>query len=367
MAGEYTGGVIKDGIEKFLREWLPGVLPSSVIAGAPATGARGVPLVPLADLKKAVPMRPSGLCTGCPERPLFSSIKLLQRELGDINISADIGCHSFSTLPPFHLGSSIMGYGLGAASAAAFNVGHTRRPIAMMGDGGFWHNGLTSGIANAVFNKHDGVTVIVDNGYSAATGGQNIPSSRGDIKNRDGRHPIETAVRGVGIEWVRTVRTYDMPGTMAALREALTTSFAGPKVIVAEGECQLTRQRRIAPLMKKEAQEGKRVVRQRFGVDEDLCTGDHSCIRLSGCPSLTVKARDDGLRRDAIAYVDNSCVGCGVCGDVAHAATLCPSFYRADVIINPTGWDRFVSRLRAAIIGWSQKRGARRRLALAIE
>jgi indolepyruvate ferredoxin oxidoreductase alpha subunit len=209
--------------------------------------------------------------------------------------------------------------------------------------------------------------VIVDNGYSAATGGQNIPSSRGDIKNRDGRHPIETAVRGVGIEWVRTVRTYDMPGTMAALREALTTSFAGPKVIVAEGECQLTRQRRIAPLMKKEAQEGKRVVRQRFGVDEDLCTGDHSCIRLSGCPSLTVKVRDDGLRRDAIAYVDNSCVGCGVCGDVAHAATLCPSFYRADVIINPTGWDRFVSRLRAAIIGWSQKRGARRRLALAIE
>jgi len=119
--------------------------------------------------------------------------------------------------------------------------------------------------------------------------------------------------------------------------------------------------------MKKEAQEGKRVVRQRFGVDEDLCTGDHSCIRLSGCPSLTVKVRDDGLRRDAIAYVDNSCVGCGVCGDVAHAATLCPSFYRADVIINPTGWDRFVSRLRAAIIGWSQKRGARRRLALAIE
>ncbi len=367
MAGEYTGGVLKDGIEKFLREWLPGVLPSSVIAAAPATGARGVPLVPLADLKKAVPMRPSGLCTGCPERPLFSSIKLLQRELGDINISADIGCHSFSTLPPFHLGSSIMGYGLGAASAAAFNVGHTRRPIAMMGDGGFWHNGLTSGIANAVFNKHDGVTVIVDNGYSAATGGQNIPSSRGDIKNRDGKHPIETAVRGVGIEWVRTVRTYDMPGTMAALREALTTSFAGPKVIVADGECQLTRQRRIAPLLKKEAQEGKRVVRQRFGVDEDLCTGDHSCIRLSGCPSLTVKSRDDGLRRDAIAYVDNSCVGCGVCGDVAHAATLCPSFYRADVIINPTGWDRFVSRLRAAIIGWSQRRGARRRLALAIE
>lgn len=367
MAGEYTGAVIRNGIEKFLRDWLPDSLLREMERTALEPVARDVPLVRLENLRKAVPTRPSGLCTGCPERPLFSSIKLLQRELGAINISADIGCHSFSTLPPFDLGSSIMGYGLGAASAAAFNVGHRRRPIAMMGDGGFWHNGLTSGIANAVFNRHDGITVIVDNGFSAATGGQSIPSSRGDIKNRDGRHPIETAVRGVGVEWVRTVRTYDMRGTMAALREALTTGFAGPKVIVAEGECQLTRQRRIAPLLKTQAREGKRVVRQRFGIDEDLCTGDHSCIRLSGCPSLTIKSRDDGLRRDAVAHVDNSCVGCGVCGEVAHAATLCPSFYRADVIINPGRWDRFLSRLRTAVIGWSQRRGARRRLALAIE
>ncbi|MGH8265342.1 MAG: thiamine pyrophosphate-dependent enzyme, partial [Steroidobacteraceae bacterium] len=323
MAGEYTGAVLRKGVEMFLEAWLPEALPERPKVTAAAAAVKGVALIPLAELKKAVPMRPSGLCTGCPERPLFSSIKLLQRELGNINISADIGCHSFSTLPPFNLGSSIMGYGLGPASAAAFNVGHSRRPVALMGDGGFWHNGLTSGIANAVFNKHDGVTVIVDNGYSAATGGQNIPSSRGPIKNRDGRHPIEAAVRGVGIEWVRTVRTYDMKGSMAALREALTTTFAGPKVIVAEGECQLTRQRRIAPQMKKDAQEGKRVVKQRFGVDADLCTGDHSCIRLSGCPSLTVKSRDDGLRRDAVAHVDNSCVGCGVCGEVAHAAVLC--------------------------------------------
>jgi indolepyruvate ferredoxin oxidoreductase alpha subunit len=56
-----------------------------------------------------------------------------------------------------------------------------------------------------------------------------------------------------------------------------------------------------------------------------------------------------------------------VCGDVAHAATLCPSFYRADVIINPSHWDRLMNRLRSALIGWSQRRGARRRLALAIE
>ena len=73
------------------------------------------------------------------------------------------------------------------------------------------------------------------------------------------------------------------------------------------------------------------------------------------------------MRRDAVATVDNSCVGCGVCGEVAHAARLCPSFYRADVIVNPSRWDRLVDRFRLVIIGWSHRRGARRRLALAIE
>jgi indolepyruvate ferredoxin oxidoreductase, alpha subunit len=49
--------------------------------------------------------------------------------------------------------------------------------------------------------------------------------------------------------------------------------------------------------------------------------------------------------------VDDTCVGCGVCGEVAHAAVLCPSFYRVEVITNPSRWTRWVSRLRAAVIG----------------
>jgi indolepyruvate ferredoxin oxidoreductase alpha subunit len=338
MAGEYTGAVVIAGIRKFLTQY--GHMPVA-----------DIPLLPAALLARNVPTRPSGLCTGCPERPLFASMKLLARELGPMQISADIGCHSFSTLPPFDIGGTIMGYGLGAAGGASFNQPNPRRAMSMMGDGGFWHNGLTSGIGNAVFNRHDGVTIIVDNGYSAATGGQYIPSSSVEIKGRQARNRIETAVRGVGVEWVRTIRTYDMKQTLAVLREALLTKFTGPKIVIAEGECQLNRQRRIAPLIKKMVSDGKRVVRQRFGIDAEVCTGDHSCIRLSGCPSLTLKTNPDPLRRDPVAYVDNSCVGCGVCGEVAHAAVLCPSFYRADVIVNPTAWDRFMHRLRSAVIG----------------
>src|SRR5690606_9184875 len=103
-----------------------------------------------------IPQRPAGFCTGCPERPVFTAMKLLERELGPAHVSADIGCHLFSILPPFNIGNTTMGYGLGTAGASAFKPAG-KRAIAVMGDGGFWHNGLTSGIGNAVFNKDDTV------------------------------------------------------------------------------------------------------------------------------------------------------------------------------------------------------------------
>jgi len=360
-AGEYTGAILLDAIGRFLRQWLP--TRSTPLA---QNVEQGVSSGPFPEIPTVLPSRPPGLCTGCPERPFFTSLKLIQREIGPVNISADIGCHSFATLPPFNLGGTIMGYGYGSASSAAFNVGHKRRPVAIMGDGGFWHNGLTSGIANAVFNKHDGITIIIDNGFAAATGGQYVPSSQVDLANRSGRHPIEVAVRGVGVKWVRAVHTYDMRSTLTALREAFSTPFAGPKVIVADGECQLNRQRRVRPLMREAIQDGERVVRERFGVDPDTCTGDHSCIRLSGCPSLTVKENPDPLRSDPVAHVDNSCVGCGVCGEVADAAVLCPSFYRAELVYNPSRWDRLIGGIRAAVIGALQRRSERNRLRYAL-
>jgi indolepyruvate ferredoxin oxidoreductase, alpha subunit len=401
MTGEYSVDVLRKGLGEFVGRWAPQLLDSSAAhvvgmqrssAGGSAAdtqaesgasgdarraaeppegrGSRGtvteVPLVPAARLAALVPPRPSGLCTGCPERPFFSAMKLLQREIGPLHISADIGCHSFATLPPFNMGNSIMGYGLGAAGASALGTEGGKRAVAVMGDGGFWHNGLTSGIGNAVFNKHDDLTVIIDNGYSAATGGQDIPSSRAANIHREGNHTIESAVKGVGVQWVRRTHTYDMQGTLEVLREALSTGARGPKVIVAEGECQLNRQRRVRPLMKKAIKAGQRVVRERFGVDPDTCTGDHSCIRLSGCPSLTVKKNPDPLRTDPVAHVDNSCVGCGVCGEVAHAAVLCPSFYRAELVYNPSGWDRFLAAMRGAIIGFFQRRSERKRLQYAL-
>jgi indolepyruvate ferredoxin oxidoreductase alpha subunit len=55
-----------------------------------------------------------------------------------------------------------------------------------------------------------------------------------------------------------------------------------------------------------------------------------------------------------VAHVNNGCVGCGLCGEVAHAAVLCPSFFRAEIVQNPNVLDRLIDRLRGRIIGWMQ-------------
>jgi indolepyruvate ferredoxin oxidoreductase, alpha subunit len=138
------------------------------------------------------------------------------------------------------------------------------------------------------------------------------------------------------------------------LDEAFTTDFAGLKVIVAEGECQLERQRRVRPWRAAKEKRGERVVRVKYGVDEDTCSGDHSCIRLSGCPTLSVRQSSDPLRIDPVATVLEGCVGCGLCGENAHAASLCPSFYRAEVICHPSWRDRISAKLRGAVVGLLQ-------------
>ena len=356
MAGEYTGAVMLDGVDGFLRAAAPEMLPAAV--RAPNQDRPAIP-----DLTKSVPIRPPGFCTGCPERPIFAAMKLVQKDLGKHQISADIGCHLFGALPPFEIGGATMGYGLGPAGNGAFDGGGEKRPISIIGDGGFWHSGLSSSMTNMVFNKSDGVVMVVDNYYSAATGGQDVMSSRADNATKATNHPISKAMKGVGVNWVRQVdRTYDVPQLRKILHEALTTKEPGPKVIIASSECMLNKQRREKPLRATAIKEGRRVEAPRFGVDEAICTGDHACIRLSGCPSLSLKRLDDPLRDDPVASIDQSCVGCGNCGEVADAAVLCPSFYRADVVHNPGRFEAWWAAQRARVIGWLVARRAAKRL-----
>jgi indolepyruvate ferredoxin oxidoreductase alpha subunit len=231
------------------------------------------------------------------------------------------------------------------ASRAGVSPMMKQRVLSIMGDGGFWHNGLLTGVQSALFNNDDAVLLIFKNGYTSATGTQDIistPLSESKMhaieKSMSLAHTnqtIERTLEGLGVKWLKTVHTYEVEKVKNTLLEAFNTEFTGLKVIVAEGECQLERQRRIKPWIQNLLRKGKRVKRVKFGIDDDVCNGDHACIRLSGCPSLTLKENPDHFKSDPVATVNNDCVGCGLCGENAHAATLCPSFYRVEVISNP--------------------------------
>lgn len=360
MAGEYTNMVVFNGLQAFFKLHEKSFKPFNSVKDQELDHLTD----PAAAIAPLVHARPPGFCTGCPERPIFTAMKLMEREIGEHHISADIGCHLFSILPPFNLGNTTMGYGLGGAGASALNASASKRVISVMGDGGFWHNGLTSGIANSVFNKSDNLTVVVDNSYTSATGGQDVLSSKALNQNRSTGHEIEKAIKGVGVKWVRTVhKTYDIATMKKIMKEALTSKDRGPKVVIAQSECMLNKQRREKPLVRDAIKKGKRVVREKFGVDSDTCTGDHSCIRLSGCPSLSIKDNPDPLRQEPVATVLDSCVGCGVCGEASHAAVLCPSFYKAQIITNPSNIDRLLNALRKWVIDRLQQRRIKKQLA----
>ncbi len=354
--GEYTAEVMASGLMAFLERHRPSAVPESTRQWLQGNAARRQAVQQA--LGTPLPARPPGMCIGCPERPVFSALKLAQQDVGPVHISGDIGCHALATFEPFSVGHSILGYGMSLASRAGVSPLMKRRVLSVMGDGGFWHNGLLTGVQSALFNGDDAVLLIFKNGYTSATGTQDIINTPEDTaKDAAGdkrqslvhtNQTIESTLKGLGVQWLRTVHTYHVEEMKATLTEAFTTGFQGLKVIVAEGECQLERQRRIKPWRASLQARGERVERVKYGVDEDVCNGDHACIRLSGCPTLTLKDNPDPLKVDPVATVIDGCVGCGLCGANAHAATLCPSFYRAEVVQNARWPERLKGRLQAA-------------------
>jgi len=357
-AGEYSVEVLAQGLTHFAASYLPG--PAVEAAKRWLDGNRQRRDAVAAQLHKPLPIRPPSFCIGCPERPVFSALKMTQQDIGPVHIAADIGCHAFGTFEPFSMGHSILGYGMSLASRAGVSPMMQRRTLSIMGDGGFWHNGLLTGVQSALFNNDDAVLLIFKNGYSSATGTQNLISTPGSAfaemsasrvaSQTHTNTTIESTLQGLGVQWLRTVHTYHVDQMKATLKDAFTSDYDGLKVIVAEGECQLERQRRIKPWIANLLKKGERVVRVKYGVDEDVCNGDHACIRLSGCPTLTIKDNPDPLKVDPVATVIDGCVGCGLCGENAHAATLCPSFYRAEVIQNPKWYERLFEGVRGALV-----------------
>ncbi len=181
------------------------------------------------------------------------------------------------------------------------------------------------------------------------TGHQPNPSTK--LGERAGGLDIEATLKGMGAKWVKVVNPYEVGEVVRLLEEAWELQDIGPRFLIARGECMLERSRRERKEREQWVEAGRSVSEARFGIDPLVCVGDRSCLHYNNCPSLSVRPSPNPLKGDLIVKVEQTCVACGLCGSVAHAAKLCPSFYRIEWVKNPSRWERLRFKLRRWLIG----------------
>ncbi len=327
-------------------------------------------------LKVRVARNPT-FCTGCPERPIFTAIRWLDERFGRSIYAGDSGCYTMARLPPFEASDTFTGMGTSLDSALGLSKLYKRRVIAVMGDGTFFHRGVTN-VDNLLYNiSNDNdvniIFIIFENYWTAMTGHQPNPASKvhstttattqGEplSMNYAGEFPtrasIESILRAHGVRWIRRVNPFDFYSTLEAMLEAYMVE-KGVRVIICDGECTLARMRREQPVIESMIDKGRRVEQVKYRIDEEICSGCFPCEKYSGCPSVTMVKNPNPLRTGYIKQTEDTCTGCGICG-ITSIFGLCPSTYRVRIVYNPTRWERFMHRLNMYAIRMLMGRGAK--------
>jgi indolepyruvate ferredoxin oxidoreductase alpha subunit len=251
-----------------------------------------------------VPERPPQLCPGCGHRSAFHAIRdALAPE--DITV-ADIGCHTLGYLPPHGMGRLLMCMGSSPGMAAGLRLFTTaRKVVGFLGDSTLFHAGLP-GIVNAVFNRHPVTLVLMENGTTAMTGHQELPSSGRNFNEPSEAVPVRRVLEGLGVKHVAEVDAYKQAELAALVREAVARDEFS--VVIARHPCmlKLTRERR-----RKGASPDRRVE-----VAQDRCRRVHDCIGRFGCPTFT-RGPDGSVRTNP-----DLCIGDGSCRQVCPEEAL---------------------------------------------
>lgn len=347
--GELTPDRLLPAIAQFLQQ----VLPDFAETVQRETAVRLQRKELAEQLLDPVTPRVPTFCVGCPERPVFSQMKILEELEGEVDFHAgDVGCYGMAGLAPFWMADSNIGMGAGLAAAAALSEMTEQKVVSVIGDGTLWHSGLNSSVVNALYNNQNATYIVLDNGWTAMTGHHENPTTGQTLTGQKTRvrMKIEEALRGLGVRKVEKENPYNFKKFTKKLKRLREDPEGGLRVLISEAECQLERQRRIRPQRQKDIAAGKRVVVERLGVDDEVCVGDHACIRFNGCPSLTLGEPPNPLRNSKVASIDHQCVGCGVCGEIAQAAWLCPSFYKVSVVHNTPWFERLLENISALFV-----------------
>ena len=239
------------------------------------------------SLKEAIPPRPPVMCSGCPHRGLYYTLKK-----NKVTVLGDIGCYTLGAVAPLSAMEMTLCMGASVSALHGFNkaLGESAEgnTVAVIGDSTFMHSGMT-GLANIAYNQTNSTVIILDNSITGMTGHQQNPTTGFNLRGDPaGKIDLESLCRAMGIKRVRVVDPYDLKACDEAVKEELAAKE--PSVIISRRPCALLKNVKHNPPVK---------------VDPEKCRNCKSCMRI-GCPSISIK--------NGKAVIDETlCVGCDVC------------------------------------------------------
>ena len=254
--------------------------------------------------RETVPARPAQLCPGCGHRSAFYAIK---KALATTDITvADIGCHTLGYLEPYKMGRVLLSMGHSTSTASGLSIfNKERKVLCFLGDSTFFHAGMP-GIVNAIYNSHDVTLVLMENGTTAMTGHQDLPSAGKNFNGETQKVGVRAALEGLGVTNIREVDAYKQ----AELTQYVSEAIAEPgfKVIIAKHPCMLkfTREARRKPTWKP----------RHVKIDQVGCSLSHVCIEGFGCPSFQV------FEGGKVVVHEDLCIGDGSCKQVCPSGAI---------------------------------------------
>jgi len=286
------------------KEYFPftGELTSDEIRAGLARAGVPVEAPPLAPNPISTPLRTPILCAGCPHRPVFDVLREAK-----VDVIGDIGCYSLGILEPFEVLNTVisMGASLGIIQGVAKahrHAGISRPLVATIGDGTFFHSGL-SGFADLAKTTENITVIVLDNHTTAMTGGQDTLTTRSYLKD-DSRYgmSIMEVLKSFGIKDIQEIDQFHVVKTKRLLAEALERD--GLSVIIATRPCALN----------------FKVKNPHFLVDPKVCIGCRRCVKVN-CPPISMLMYEGQQKKQS--FIDPAhCVGCSVCSQVCPVKAI---------------------------------------------
>jgi len=258
----------------------------------------GLPILPATSATLPPVQRPPLICAGCPYT-LFSQVITELRKRDKIDVAfGDIGCNALL----YFMNSVDTGLAMGASESkrAGYVLAKPEmagKCLSIVGDSTECHSGMDA-TRNSVFRNIPGVKVVLDNYWTAMTGGQPAPTSPVNLAGDPNAFDLDKALAATGAKTV-VVDSYEVKPLRKVLRSALKDAGEGVfTTIVVRGGC-----------IKKIPTKNKGI---RLQINEEKCQKCHTCLV---CPGIQA---DEG---ECPTY-NNFCSGCGEQGHACQQ--MCP-------------------------------------------